>query len=521
MTKNYSKRAIHGLAHADFYAFTMAQALFNDGQHQTPTCFHAFARQTPFGGGYIVTAGQSEFLNWLLYGWQDNIDALVEFLAQQKNIKNDALFSADFLQMVAESKVGLTIHALPEGSLAFANTPIIRVFGPVWQCLLVEAFLLNAINGQSIIATVASRIRYAADFNNPAAPSQIIEGGIRRSLDVGGLAPSLAAYIGGIDATSNVAAGIEYDIPVRGTFSHAFVSFYSDDSLPSNAEAQAFYHYMRSYPDGAVILVDSYDTLQGVKHACQISRQHGFNLQGIRIDSGDLAYFSKQARQILDEYGFQHSKIAASNNLDPHVIYSLRQEQQACIDIWLVGTHLVVASEQPSLGCVYKLGQVYEKTAKSLMDAGRKVLKISAEQEKTTIPGALELIRFIDDEGDFIGDMLMDIADSPYYIAGDDPTQYCLKNEITSVNLASTNLRKIFAKGHRLELPLQLMIENGVLKTELITAKDSRNHAIRSLARLDDAHKRLTYPHRYITGIEQKLHENQQQMVERIISQTV
>ena len=177
MPQSYTPRSIYGLAHADLYAFTMAQVLFNDDSHQTPTCFHAFARKNPFAGGYILTAGQGEFLHWLLQQWRQNIGILLEFLASHKNSDGSHSFTPEFLKMIEQSKMELTIHALPEGALAFANTPIMRVFGPIWQCLIVEAFLLNHLNGQSIIATAASRLRYAADINNPDAPSMIIEGG--------------------------------------------------------------------------------------------------------------------------------------------------------------------------------------------------------------------------------------------------------------------------------------------------------------------------------------------------------
>ncbi len=505
-------RTIHGLAHADLYAFTMAQVLFQSDEHLIPTCFHAFARKNPFEGGYILTAGQGEFLNWLMNSWQQNIGELTQFLATQKNSRGNHLFQADFLKMVENSEMALSVHMLPEGSLAFANTPIARIFGPIWQCLLIEAFLLNAINAQSIIATAASRVRYAADFNNPNAPSTIIEGGIRRSQDIGGLSSSLASYIGGVDATSNIAASLAYGIPARGTFSHAFVTFYGDD-ISGNGEDKAFRNYMRCYPDDAFMLVDSYDALQGVHRACEISKQENIALDGIRLDSGDLAYLSKQARQILDENGFHDAKIAASNNLDPHVIYSLREEQQAKIDIWLVGTHLVVASEQPSLGCVYKLGKIYAKTAQSLTDSGRQVMKISSDEQKTTVPGAIDLVRFIDKEnGNFLSDMLIEASHINAYIKDN-----TLIENICSVNISAPHLQKTFSKNHSFILPLQIFIDKGKQVSEIADATQARNHSIALLQKLDDSHKRLTYPHLYITGIEKQLYQEQQQMRQQII----
>ena len=342
--------------------------------------------------------------------------------------------------MLEQAQPQLTIDALCEGTLAFAYTPIIRIFGPIWQCLLVEAYMLNSLNSQSIIATEASRIRYAADFKNKNAPALIIEGGMRRSQDISGLAPSRAAFIGGTDATTNIAASMEYDIPVRGTFSHAFVMYHWQES-PDNGEAEAFRRYLKSYPDNNIILVDTYDSLASVKRACEISAQENIKLGGIRIDSGDLAYLSIQARRILDSFGLTDAIIVASNNLDPHVIYSLRQEQQAQIDVWLVGTRLVVASEQPSLGCVYKLGQVYDKNAESLYDAGKETLKISSDINKTTLPGALELIRFIDEKnGKILSDNLISASDKAKFISDDGKS---LKSEMRCLQMKTA-----YKNGH-------------------------------------------------------------------------
>ena len=437
------------MAQADFYAFTMAQTLFENDEHLTPTCFHAFARNTPFQGAYILTAGQGEFLNWLIHDWGDHTNALIEFLAKQKGQTGKLLFTKDFLTMLEQAKPQLTIDALCEGTLAFAYTPIIRIFGPIWQCLLVEAYMLNSLNSQSIIATEASRIRYAADFKNKNAPALIIEGGMRRSQDISGLAPSRAAFIGGTDATTNIAASMEYDIPVRGTFSHAFVMYHWQES-PDNGEAEAFRRYLKSYPDNNIILVDTYDSLASVKRACEISAQENIKLGGIRIDSGDLAYLSIQARRILDSFGLTDAIIVASNNLDPHVIYSLRQEQQAQIDVWLVGTRLVVASEQPSLGCVYKLGQVYNKTAESLYDAGKETLKISSDINKTTLPGALELIRFIDEKnGKILSDNLISASDKAKFISDDGKS---LKSEMRCLQMKTAYKKRTFAKGKKLTL---------------------------------------------------------------------
>ncbi len=506
-------RATHGLAHADFYAFTMAQALFAQTEHEIPACFHAFARNTPFGGAYILTAGQSEFLQWILHHWQENIANLITFLAKQKGITNNPLFQKEFLSMLETSRLTLDIDALPEGSLAFANTPIIRVFGPIWQCLLVEAYLLNTLNSQSIIATEASRLRYAVDFNNPKAPSLIIESGMRRAQDISGLSPTRAAYIGGTDATSNVAAAMEYDIPAKGTFSHAFVQHHWCNA-PGNGEDDAFRNYLSCFPQDSYLLVDTYNALKGVERACKICQKGNFTLPGIRLDSGDLAYLSKKSRKILDAYGFYNTKIVASNNLNPHVIYSLRQEQQAQIDVWLIGTHLTVASEQPSLGCVYKLGQTYAKTAQNLYNSGRKVLKISDDLKKTTLPGALNLVRFINEtDGIFLSDNLINAQQTDFFI---DKNQQYLQNEMHCTRINASHQQKKFAKGHPLLLPIESFIQKGAQIRSIETAQQARNHAIISLKRLDDSHKRLTYPHLYITAIEASLRQQQQDLLANI-----
>ena len=258
---------------ADQYAFTMAQALFAHDKHDQQVTFHAYIRKNPFGGGYLLTAGQNILSEWL-ENWsfsEEDIDVLRDEMAfNPKTGKEERLYTDEFLDMLKDAKLDVSIDMMPEGEVAFPDEPIVRVTGPVWQCLLVEAAILNTINSQSLFATLASRLREIAGGRT------ILELGLRRAQMLGGLEATRAAYIGGVDGTSNYLAKKHYGIPSSGTMAHAMVMLYED-------ELEAFREYAEAMPHNTVFLVDTYDTVEGVKRAIETCQNLGIKMKGIRL----------------------------------------------------------------------------------------------------------------------------------------------------------------------------------------------------------------------------------------------
>ncbi len=301
------------------------------------------------------------------------------------------------MNYLSHLKLNVDIDAIEEGRVVFANEPLLRVTGPMLQCQLLETALLNIINFQTLVATKACRVSMAAKGD------MVLEFGLRRAQgNDGALAASRAAYIGGCHATSNVLAGKMFGIPVRGTHAHSWVMSFDD-------ERTAFEKYAHAMPNNCIFLVDTYDTLDGVRNAIRVGlklKESGHKMIGIRLDSGDLAYLSIAARQMLDEAGLVEASIVASNDLDERLIVSLKQ-QGARINVWGVGTKLVTAYDQPALGGVYKLAAIEE--------AGRWVpkIKLSEQTIKTSIPGKLQVRRFVDDTGIARADMIINELQTP------------------------------------------------------------------------------------------------------------
>jgi nicotinate phosphoribosyltransferase len=296
----------------------------------------------------------------------------LEFLATLTGDDGKPLFESAFLEYLRALRFTCDVDAIPEGTVAFPHEPLLRITGPILQCQLLETALLNLINFQSLIATKAARVCLATQGE------PVLEFGLRRAQGLdGGLAASRAAYIGGCAATSNVLAGKTFDIPVRGTHAHSWVMAFDD-------EREAFSAYAKAMPNNCVFLVDTYDTLEGVRRAVETGkwlRERGHEMVGIRLDSGDLAWLSVEARKILDNGGFPKALIVASNDLDEHIIASLKA-QGAQINVWGVGTKLITAFDQPALGGVYKLGAIRG-------DDGRWVykVKLSEQAAKVSTPG--------------------------------------------------------------------------------------------------------------------------------------
>ena len=466
----------------DLYQLTMAYGYWKLGRSEQEAVFHLFFRSAPFAGGYAVAAGVGPALEFLDSFAFDESD--IDYLASLTGNDGKPLFEHDFLSYLAELVLTCDVDAMPEGEVAFAQEPLVRVRGPILQCQILETPLLNTINFQTLIATKAARI-CAATQGEP-----VLEFGLRRAQGIdGGLAASRAAFIGGCAATSNVLAGKLYGIPVRGTHAHSWV-------MSFDTEEEAFAEYARVMPNNCVFLVDTYDTLEGVHRAAEVGkmlRDQGHEMVGIRLDSGDLTYLSIEARRILDGAGFPNAAIVASNDLDERIIESLKA-QNAKISVWGVGTKLATAYDQPALGGVYKLGALKDQDGE-----WRPKVKLSEQTVKTTIPGMLQVRRFETDEG-MVGDMIYDettgVDSRRIIVDARDPS----RRKTMPYGSASNNLLKPWMRKGRV-----------VGETEGLDAIQARAQS--QLARLHPSVRRFMNPHEYPVGIDVGLHELRDQMI--------
>lgn len=358
----------------DLYQLTMGYGYWKNGMTDHEAVFHLFYRRAPFGGTAAIVAGTgpaADFLHDLKFDEEE-----LTYLASLTGCDGQLLFEKGYLDHLRDLDWKLEVDAFPEGELAFPNEPILRVRGPLLQCQLVETALLNIINFQTLIATKAARICDAAGGD------PVLEFGLRRAQGPdGGMSASRAAYLGGCAATSNVLAGMHFGIPVKGTHAHSWV-------MSFDSETEAFDSYATAMPNNVVLLVDTYDTLEGVRNAIKTGkklRKKGHDLQGIRLDSGDLAALSIGARDLLDEAGFQSTQIIASNDLDEVKIRTLKAAG-ARIDIWGVGTRLVTSADQPALGGVYKLGAIRDEN-----NEWHYRIKLSNDAIKVSNPGILQI----------------------------------------------------------------------------------------------------------------------------------
>jgi nicotinate phosphoribosyltransferase len=468
----------------DLYQLTMAYGYWKSGTANKNAVFHLFYRKNPFEGGYAIAAGLQAAVEVLddFHFSDDDVD----YLGTLNGNNGKPLFEAEFLGELRSMKFTCDIDAVPEGTIVFPHEPLVRVRGPIVQCQILETFLLNVINFQTLIATRAARICDAA------GDDPVLEFGLRRAQGInGGLSASRAAYIGGCAATSNVLAGRLYDIPVKGTHAHSWVMSFDD-------ELTAFEAYADAMPNNCVFLVDTYDTIEGVKKAIQVGntlRERGFEMVGIRLDSGDLAWLSRQARQLLDEAGFPNAAVVASNDLDEKLIKDLKQ-QGAQINVWGVGTKLATAFDQPALGGVYKLAAVKEPGGQ-----WEPRIKLSEQSIKTSNPGTLQVRRF-QHQGLFTADVIYDeeigITDANRMVDPMDATrQMSLPQETAQEDL----LIPVFRAGERVyELP--------------------EIHAIRErtrtqLAACHPGIRRFTNPHRYPVGLEHELYELKTRLIQK------
>lgn len=466
----------------DLYQLTMAYAYWKSGVSRKEAAFNLTFRKNPFEGGFAIACGLedvSHFLNGFRFAESD-----LAYLRTLTGNDDQPLFEAAFLDYLRELRFTCDVDAIPEGTAVFPNEPLIRVTGPIVQCQILETPLLNQINFQTLIATKAARICQATRGD------PVIEFGLRRAHGVdGALTASRAAYIGGCAGTSSLLAGNIYGIPVRGTHAHSWV-------MAFDSELDAFRAYAEAMPNNSLFLVDTYNTLDGVRHAIEAGqwlRNHGHEMVGIRLDSGDLAYLSIEARKLLDAAGFRKASITASNDLDETIIHSLK-EQGAAINVWGVGTKLVTAYDQPALGGVYKLS--------AIRDAGKiwqYKVKLSEQTIKITTPGIQQVRRF-EDQGEFIGDVIYDTQQPlPKELVAVDPLDFTRRKTMPPEAAFSDLLVPVFRQGKQVyELP----------KIDAIRARTKAQ-----LQKLHPGVKRFLNPHEYPVGLEQGLHETKTKLV--------
>ncbi len=465
----------------DLYELTMAYGFWQSGMGERRAAFHLHFRRNPFGGGYTVAAGLAsvvDFLGGFRFASED-----LDYLAGLRGNDGGPLFDDGFVRHLEALRLRCDVDAVPEGTVVFPQEPLLRVVGPILEAQILETSLLNLLNFPTLVATKAARVCEAARGDD------VLEFGLRRAQGVdGGLTASRAAYLGGCAGTSNVLAGRLYGIPVKGTHAHSWV-------MAFDGEIEAFEAWAEAMPNNCVFLVDTYDTLQGVHAAVEIGRrlrERGHRMIGVRLDSGDLAYLSIQARRILDEAGLDDAVVVASNNLDERLIQSLKQ-QGATIAVWGVGTRLATAYDQPALGGVYKLTMVEDGTGWTPR------IKLSEQVAKISTPGIQQVRRFLRD-GEFAGDAIFDET-------------LGIAQPLTIVDPYDATRRKRFAPDTRHEDLLVPVLRAGEVVHTPAPLDESRRRARTQIDRLHAGIRRFDNPHQYPVGLEQRLHETKTRLV--------
>lgn len=472
--------------YTDYYELNMAYGYWKNGMKDRRALFYLSFRDNPFGGGYVISAGQ-RILQSFLSNYHFDSEAL-QFLSAMKVGCGGPRFEEGFLRYLSELRLDCEISAVEEGRMVFPYEPILCVEGSIIQCQLLEGLLLNVIGFHSLIATKASRICKAA------YPAEVMEFGLRRAHGLQAACwSSWAAYIGGVGSTSNVAAGRAYGIPLNGTHAHSWVMSFAE-------EQEAFERYADLMPHDCVLLVDTYHGLRGIMRAIHVGQkmaEKGRKLRAIRIDSGDLAAFSRDARRYLDQAGLWDVKVLASGNLDEHSIASLR-EQNAPIDGWGIGTQLSTSFSQPSLGLVYKLAALQDETGAWLPK-----LKISNSPAKMSIPGRLSVLRFrnngVDSDNYYVADMVYDrIHDllPPYRTFQTGDAEGYLSLDPNSAELEQEELLYPLVYGEGVSLP---SMEDALL--------DARGRARADFWQFQPSIFNLNDPQTYYVGLELGLHD--------------
>lgn len=461
----------------DLYQLTMACGYWKAGIAERRAVFHLFFRRPPFGGAYAVAAGLEDALRYLEALRFD--PAELDYLGGLVGEDGRPRFPKAFLESLAALRCELDVAAMPEGTVAFPHEPLLRIEGPLLQAQLVETTLINLVGFQTLIASKAARVCDVAR-DDEGERQTVLDFGLRRAHGPdGGLSASRAAFVGGCHATSNVLAGKRFGIPVRGTHAHSWV-------MAFDSEREAFRAYADAFPGGSVFLVDTYDTLEGVKVACEVGaelRAEGHEMVGVRLDSGDMAALSIGAREILDAAGFPDAKIVASSSLDEKKIAAMKA-RGAKVDVWGVGTRMSTAYDQPSLDAVYKLGAVREAEGE-----WEYRMKVSSTPAKRSIPGRLGVRRFT--RGDeWIADA---IYDEGLGLGG---------AAVVGPETGATKAIPADAVGQELLVPV---MRAGARLTEPAPVSEARERAIRSVDGLPAELRAIETQTRHFVGIDAEL----------------
>jgi len=469
----------------DLYELTMMQGYFKHKDQNETVIFDAFYRTNPCDGGYAICAGLEQVIDYV-----KNLRFSAEDIAYLKGL---GIFEQDFLDYLKDFKFSGDIYAIPEGTVVFPREPLIKIIAPIMEAQLVETAILNIINHQSLIATKAARVCYAAKGDG------IMEFGLRRAQGPdAGIYGARAAMIAGCIGTSNVLCGQMFDVPVKGTHAHSWIMSFPD-------EYTAFKTYADMYPKACILLVDTYDTLKsGVPNAIRVfteMREAGIPLTfyGIRLDSGDLAYLSKKARKMLDAAGFTDAVISASNDLDEYLIDSLKT-QGAAITSWGVGTHLITAKDNPSFGGVYKLAAIMDENGVFVPK-----IKLSENSEKVTNPGNKKIYR-VYESGKIKADLIC-LVEEEYREEDDlllfDPLEPWKKTKLKGGTYTLRPLmEQIFDKGECVYTSPKVM--------------EIREYCLKEQDTLWEETRRLMNPHKVYVDLSKKLYDTKISLLDQM-----
>lgn len=469
--------------HTDLYQLNMVESYWADGIHNRRAVFEVYFRKLPFGNGYAIFAGLEKVLNYLKnFRFTDS---------DLQYLSNEIGYSDEYIEYLRTLRFTGSLYSVVEGEVIFANEPILRIEAPLAEAQLIETAILNIVNYQTLIATKASRIKQIIKNDSVA------EFGARRAQEMdAAIWGARAAIIGGFNSTSNVRAGKLFNIPVSGTHAHAFVQAYKD-------EYEAFKAYARRHRD-CVFLVDTYNTLKsGIPNAIRVAKELGdkINFLGIRLDSGDIAFLSKEARRMLDEAGFTNAKVFASNDLDEYTIINLKA-QGAKIDSWGIGTKLITAYDQPALGAVYKMVAIENENGEM-----EDTLKITSNAEKVTTPGLKRVYRIVNlengkAEGDYIA------------MADENPQE---EKRLKMFHPVHTFISKFVTNFEARELHKKIIDEGNIIY-ESPSVLEMQQYAFKSLELLWDEYKRSLNPEEYPVDLSQKCWDNKMKRIQEIFN---
>lgn len=476
----------------DLYELTMMQGYFKNPTNQT-VIFDMFYRNNPCGGAFAITAGLEQMIEYI-----ENLRFTKEDIDYLRSLH---IFEEDFLEYLSTFHFTGDIYAIPEGTVVFPREPLVKVVAPIMEAQLVETAILNIINHQSLIATKAARVCYAAKGDG------VMEFGLRRAQGPdAGIFGARAAVIGGCVGTSNVLTGQMFDVPVLGTHAHSWIMSFPD-------EYTAFKTYAKMYPNSCTLLVDTYDVLKsGVPNAIRVfeeMREEGIPLTkyGIRIDSGDLAYLSKEAYKMLAAAGFDDAVISASSDLDEYLIETLKA-QDAKINSWGVGTNLITSKGNPAFGGVYKLAAVKDKDSDTFVPK----IKLSENTEKVTNPGDKTVYRIYSKSSEKIKADLI-----------------CLKDEIFNPEetmivfdpIDTWKKTKILGGTYELRELLVPVIKEGKRVYTSPSVMELRTYCQKEQNTLWDESRRFANPQKVYVDLSQKLYDLKKNLLEEMSSKSL